>query len=548
MIPLTAQTVLLFVLASTIDAATLARKSPPLKNTFNTPLQIPPIKKPLATYTNPATNIPIDFYQLEVRETSQNFFPQLGPAKVLGYDGTFPGPTFRVAKGRESVVRVVNNGTRKMNFHLHGSYTRSPWDGWAEDVVSPGEYKDYYYPNSISGRTLWYHDHAHKENAINAYKGMFGMYQIVDEDLDRKIGIPSGSNFDVPLLFSSQFFTEKGDLTDETKERNSIYGDTWLVNGQVQPFKAVEATRYRFRVLNGAVSRVLNITIEADGVPIQMAVIGSDGGSREGPALTKSLIAGMAERWEIIVDFAPYAGKQLTVRATSMWTDPTFADSDKVMQFRVGVKNPGAARFVDKPLPERFPDVSIQFPTSKITATREFKLVSHMDMMWGINSYHMDESMKRVLMRPPLGTIEKYIFRSSGMSMGGMGGKDMGGMGGMGGMNMDGAKDTKPASLPAQAPMPAKDGGHSSHHRRTITLSSAKFVKRQMDGMVDGKGMEGMQGMHGGKGMGDMMGKDGKANGGMGGMNMGSSNNYWTHAMHLHLVVSFVMSYNSEYC
>jgi bilirubin oxidase len=31
------------------------------------------------------------------------------------------------------------------------------FDGWAEDVIQPGEYKDYYYPNSQAARTLWYH-------------------------------------------------------------------------------------------------------------------------------------------------------------------------------------------------------------------------------------------------------------------------------------------------------------------------------------------------------------------------------------------------------
>jgi len=43
---------------------------------------------------------------------------------------------------------------------LHGSYSRAPFDGWAEDITNPGEYKDYYYPNRQSARMLWYHDHA----------------------------------------------------------------------------------------------------------------------------------------------------------------------------------------------------------------------------------------------------------------------------------------------------------------------------------------------------------------------------------------------------
>ena len=25
---------------------------------------------------------------------------------------------------------------------------RSPWDGWADDMTKPGQFKDYYYPNS----------------------------------------------------------------------------------------------------------------------------------------------------------------------------------------------------------------------------------------------------------------------------------------------------------------------------------------------------------------------------------------------------------------
>ena len=41
--------------------------------------------------------------------------------------------------------------------HLHGSYSRAAWDGWAEDLIHPGEYKDYYFPNSNTARTLWYH-------------------------------------------------------------------------------------------------------------------------------------------------------------------------------------------------------------------------------------------------------------------------------------------------------------------------------------------------------------------------------------------------------
>jgi bilirubin oxidase len=81
------------------------------------------VKKPLASYTNPGTRVPIDFYELRVRDFGRRFYPNLPNGTAIGYDGVFPGPTFRVERGRETVVRVVNDANRTVNLHLHGSYS-----------------------------------------------------------------------------------------------------------------------------------------------------------------------------------------------------------------------------------------------------------------------------------------------------------------------------------------------------------------------------------------------------------------------------------------
>lgn len=44
-----------------------------------------------------------------------------------------------------------------MTAHVHGQFNRAPFDGWAGDMVAPGQYKDYYYPNAQNARTMWYH-------------------------------------------------------------------------------------------------------------------------------------------------------------------------------------------------------------------------------------------------------------------------------------------------------------------------------------------------------------------------------------------------------
>jgi bilirubin oxidase len=100
------------------------RQSPEYQHTFQLPLIIPPVKEPLSTYTNPQNGVPIDFYQLDISESKHTFYPDLENATVVGFDGTFMGPTFRVQKGRETVVRLVNRSNRKTNLHLHGSFSK----------------------------------------------------------------------------------------------------------------------------------------------------------------------------------------------------------------------------------------------------------------------------------------------------------------------------------------------------------------------------------------------------------------------------------------
>lgn len=137
-----------------------------------------------STMDNPVTGGKINFYEVKISALTQQVYPGKSKAKLVGYDGMSPGPTFYMEKGTEAVVRFINESPTDSSIHLHGSYSvrefppstqnsciisdahppsssqRAPWDGWAEDVIPPNQWKDYYYPNHQSARTLWYHDHA----------------------------------------------------------------------------------------------------------------------------------------------------------------------------------------------------------------------------------------------------------------------------------------------------------------------------------------------------------------------------------------------------
>jgi FtsP/CotA-like multicopper oxidase with cupredoxin domain len=134
---------LVAILASQAYAGDDEWLSPEYKEIFQNPLPFPPDKKVAYTYKNSTTGNEIDFYEVDVKPFEQQVYKGKKPARLVGYDGISPGPTFRMTKGREAVVRFLNHGDKDLSVHLHGSYSRAAFDGWAEDVTKPGQYKDY---------------------------------------------------------------------------------------------------------------------------------------------------------------------------------------------------------------------------------------------------------------------------------------------------------------------------------------------------------------------------------------------------------------------
>jgi bilirubin oxidase len=126
-------------LASLAFAGDDAWVSPVYKEIFQNELPIPQDKVKSYTYTNATTGNQIDFYEVDVQPFFQQVYKGLKPARLVGYDGISPGPTFRMTKGREAIVRFKNHGDKDLSVHLHGSYSRAPFDGWAEDTVQDSD-------------------------------------------------------------------------------------------------------------------------------------------------------------------------------------------------------------------------------------------------------------------------------------------------------------------------------------------------------------------------------------------------------------------------
>jgi bilirubin oxidase len=183
--------------------------------------------------------------------------------------------------------------------------------------------------------TVSWQDHAVDHTAENAYYGQAGFY-ILHDNYERSLNLPSGK-YDVPLGLSAKYYNKDGTLWDPEAngEKTSVYGDVIHVNGAPWPYFDVEPRKYRFRLLNTGISRTYKLYLELDDQPgkkLTYTVIGSDCGLLEKPVDTTDIYISIAERWEIVVDFTQYAGKNITVRNTpGIAADSDYTGTDRVM-------------------------------------------------------------------------------------------------------------------------------------------------------------------------------------------------------------------------
>ena len=165
----------------------------------------------------------------------------------------------------------------------------------------------------------WFHDHMFSFTSQNVYKGNAGMFNIYSA-LDRgneeindgvNLRLPSGRaksfgnlDYDVNLMLADKAWDADGQLFFDIFQTDGFLGDRITVNLAYRPFFEVEARKYRFRILNGAVARFFKLAL-SDGSP--MIQIANDGNLLPSPVtLTQLDEQGIAERYDIVIDFSRY--------------------------------------------------------------------------------------------------------------------------------------------------------------------------------------------------------------------------------------------------
>src|SRR5436190_5879677 len=259
--------------------------------------------------------------------------PNQGPLALWTFNGTLPPKLMMVRYGEPVLFRHRNKlpfsvtqnggfGRHTISIHEHNGHHGAENDGFTGAFFFPGQFYDYHYPIVLAGwrnintaatdaraggpadsgginkvpgdwhetmSTHWFHDHMFSFTSQNVYKGMAGMFNIYSA-LDRgneaindgvNLRLPSGTlkswgnlEYDINLMLADKAWDANGQLAFDIFQTDGFLGDQMTVNLVYKPFFEVERRKYRFRILNGAVSRFFKISL-SDGSP--MIQVANDG-------------------------------------------------------------------------------------------------------------------------------------------------------------------------------------------------------------------------------------------------------------------------------
>ncbi|MGB9376781.1 MAG: multicopper oxidase domain-containing protein, partial [Mycobacteriales bacterium] len=204
-----------------------------------------------------------------------------------------------------------------------------------------------------------------------------------------------------------------GQLLFDDNEHSGVYGDVILVNGVPWPNMQVQRRKYRFRVLNASLSRSYGLQLDS-GDPL--TVIGTDGGLMPHPMPVSHLKIGMAERYEVVIDFSKYQiGQRVVMQNVSPKNNIDYDTTGVVMAFDV-VADASDTSNNEVPFDLNPNTGTMGLTEADALRTRQFEF-KRGGGQWTINGTTWDDVInsgyQKVLANPGFGDVEIWEFKNS---------------------------------------------------------------------------------------------------------------------------------------
>jgi FtsP/CotA-like multicopper oxidase with cupredoxin domain len=221
--------------------------------------------------------------------------------RMLGYNGSIPGPTLKVQQGSEIIVHVENHGDLDTTVHWHGLRLENRYDGVPHETQAPipvgGEFT--YRIQFPDAGLYWYHPHIRED-----YTQELGLYgNILVEPADPDYWPPADREL---VLTVDDLLVEDGKVAPFSPTETSYaamgrFGNVFLTSGE--PELGLEARAgevVRLWLTNTANTRVFNLALPG----ARLKLVGGDSGRVEHEEFVESVLLAPSERAvvDVLVD------------------------------------------------------------------------------------------------------------------------------------------------------------------------------------------------------------------------------------------------------
>ncbi|MEO8505890.1 MAG: multicopper oxidase domain-containing protein [Acidobacteriota bacterium] len=219
--------------------------------------------------------------------------------RMLGYNGSVPGPTLRVPEGGEIRVKVTNRGDLDATVHWHGLRLDNAHDGTHETQkpMAIGESFEYRVLCPDPG-VYWYHPHIRED-----YGQELGLYgNIIVVPRDPAYWAPANRELAITL---DDILIEDGKIAaflrdDTTHAAMGRFGNVMLAAGKTNlALSAKRGDVVRLYLTGTANTRVFNVGFDG----ARMKLVGGDSGRCEQERFIDSVILAPSERAVVDVLF-----------------------------------------------------------------------------------------------------------------------------------------------------------------------------------------------------------------------------------------------------
>ncbi|HEX5164931.1 MAG TPA: multicopper oxidase family protein [Thermomicrobiales bacterium] len=216
--------------------------------------------------------------------------------RLLGYNGSIPGPTLRVRQGSQVSVTFANRTDLENTVHWHGLRVENRFDGThqTQAPVPVGDSFTYSVRFPDPG-VYWYHPHIREDYGQEL--GLYGAVLVTPTEADYWPAVHREVVFTLDDILIEDDQVAPFHRAETTHAAMGRFGNVLLVNGEPNPsFSAQRGEVVRYYLINTANTRVFNVGFTA----ARMKLVGGDSGRVEREAFVESVLLAPSER--IVVD------------------------------------------------------------------------------------------------------------------------------------------------------------------------------------------------------------------------------------------------------